>query len=100
MSAWDEYLKGLSCYNNHESSDIVKKYCYKEKEEKDIEELVQDDDGDIQMDMNQDDDGENNEQGEEEQEGNNEEAGVIDFTFLNFSFYQFVLGVILCSNWL
>ena len=48
-------------------------YCSKEKEEKDIEELVQDDDGDIQMDMNQDDDGENNEQGEEEQEGNNEE---------------------------
>ena len=29
MSAWDEYLKGLSCYNNHEPSDIVKKYCYK-----------------------------------------------------------------------
>ena len=29
MSAWDEYLKGLSSYNNHESSDIVKKYCYK-----------------------------------------------------------------------
>ena len=76
----------------------LSEYCSKEKEEKDIEELVQDDDGDIQMDMNQDDDGENNEQGEEEQEGNNEEAGVIDFTFLNFSFYQFVLGVILCSN--
>jgi len=48
-------------------------YCSKEKEEKDIEELVQDDDGDIQMNTNQDDDGENNEQGEEEQEGNNEE---------------------------
>ena len=29
MSAWDEYLRGLSCYNNHEPSDIVKKYCYK-----------------------------------------------------------------------
>ena len=29
MSAWDEYLKGLSCYNNDEPSDIVKKYCYK-----------------------------------------------------------------------
>jgi len=29
MSAWDEYLRGLSCYNNHEASDIVKKYCYK-----------------------------------------------------------------------
>jgi len=51
----------------------LSEYCSKEKEEKDIEELVQDDDGDIQMDMNQDDDGENNEQGEEEQEGNNEE---------------------------
>ena len=49
-------------------------YCSKEKEEKQIEQLIQDDDGDIQMDMNQDDDGENNEQGEEEQEeGNNEE---------------------------
>ena len=51
----------------------LSEYCSKEKEEKDIEQLVQDDDGDIQMDMNQDDDGENNEQGEEEQEGNNEE---------------------------
>ena len=51
----------------------LSEYCSKEKEEKDIEELVQDDDGDIQIDMNQDDDGENNEQGEEEQEGNNEE---------------------------
>ena len=51
----------------------LSEYCSKEKEEKDIEELVQDDDGDIQMNMNQDDDGENNEQGEEEQEGNNEE---------------------------
>ena len=45
-------------------------YCSKEKEEKDIEQLVQDDDGDIQM---QDEEGENNEQGEQEQkEGNNE----------------------------
>ena len=51
----------------------LSEYCSKEKEEKDIEELVQDDDGDIQMNTNQDDDGENNEQGEEEQEGNNEE---------------------------
>ena len=48
-------------------------YCTKEKEEKDIEQFVQDDDGDIQMDMNQNDDGENNEQ--EEQEGDNEEDG-------------------------
>ena len=51
----------------------LSEYCSKEKEEKQIEQLIQDDDGDIQMDMNQDDDGENNEQGEEEQEGNNEE---------------------------
>ena len=49
----------------------LSEYCSKEKEEKDIEQLVQDDDGDIQM---QDEEGENNEQGEQEQEeGNNEE---------------------------
>ena len=48
-------------------------YCTKEKEEKQIEQFVQDDDGDIQIDMNQNDDGENNEQ--EEQEGDNEEDG-------------------------
>ena len=29
ISAWDEYLRALSCFNNHEASDIVKKYCYK-----------------------------------------------------------------------
>ena len=49
----------------------LSEYCSKEKEEKDIEQLVQDDDGDIQM---QDEEGENNEQGKQEQEeGNNEE---------------------------
>ena len=48
----------------------LSEYCSKEKEEKDIEQLVQDDDGDIQM---QDEEGENNDQGEQEQkEGNNE----------------------------
>ena len=51
----------------------LSEYCSKEKEEKDIEQIVQDDDGDLKIDTNQDDDGENNEQGEEEQEGNNEE---------------------------
>jgi len=51
----------------------LSEYCSKEKEEKDIEQIVQDDDGDLKIDTNQDDEGENNEQGEEEQEGNNEE---------------------------
>ena len=48
-------------------------YCTKEKEEKNIEQFVQDDSGDFQMNTDQDDDGENNEQ--EEQEGDNEEDG-------------------------
>ena len=74
-------LDVVDSMKNLETFEDVKKlakeladYCSKEKEEKQIEQLIQDDDGDIQMDMNQDDDGENNEQGEEEQEeGNNEE---------------------------
>ena len=29
MSAWDEYLRGLSCYNNHQPSEEVKKHSFK-----------------------------------------------------------------------
>ena len=29
VNAWDEYLRGLSCYNNREGSDKVKEHCYK-----------------------------------------------------------------------
>ena len=29
MSAWDYYLRALSLYNNKESSDVVKEFCFK-----------------------------------------------------------------------
>ena len=67
-----ERMKNLETFEDVKKlAKELSEYCSKEKEEKDIEQLVQDDDGDIQM---QDEEGENNEQGKQEQEeGNNEE---------------------------
>lgn len=28
MSAWDLYLRGLSAYNNHQASEVIKEFCF------------------------------------------------------------------------